>query len=398
MQRPKRSNFYDLNLHKQFLQATFWVAFFVLSLSVVLYANDPSSEEIRSLWVVRYSMISPESIDHALETASSLGFNNVFLQVRGRGDAYYSSQIVPRGRFLTDPDFDSLSYAVEKGHALGLKVHAWLNMFLVWSSPDLPKDTTHLFLAHPDWLDESRDRKQNVEPNFVNGSGGTPRFISPAAKGVTDHFVTVLIEILDQYDVDGIHLDYVRLADLDYGYHSDSESQFVLKYGLRPDNIIKVGNRDEIVFLQSEWDRIRRESVTDFIRTYSEVVIANKPDCILSVAVKPNPSVAKNRYFQEWDLWLAEGLVDYVVPMNYATEMSEFQNHLSNIEVEVQRKYNRSIIMGLAVFNQSPESAAEKLKSLSSLNYAGYSVFSWNALQDSLESYSPFLDSMKSKR
>ena len=150
--------------------------------------------------------------------------------------------------------------------------------------------------------------------------------------------------------------------------------------------------------MQSEWDRIRRESVTDFMRTYSEVVIANKPDCILSVAVKPNPSVAKNRYFQEWDLWLAEGLVDYVVPMNYATEMSEFQNHLSNIEVEVQRKYNRSIIMGLAVFNQSPESAAEKLKSLSSLNYAGYSVFSWNALQDSLESYSPFLDSMKSKR
>ena len=168
-----------MNLHKQFLQATFWVAFFVLSLSVVLYANDPSSEEIRSLWVVRYSMISPESIDHALETASSLGFNNVFLQVRGRGDAYYSSQIVPRGRFLTDPDFDSLSYAVEKGHALGLKVHAWLNMFLVWSSPELPKDTTHLFLAHPDWLDESRNRKQNVEPNFVNGSGGTPRFISP---------------------------------------------------------------------------------------------------------------------------------------------------------------------------------------------------------------------------
>ena len=128
-----------MNPHKLFLKATFWVVFFVLSHSDILYANVPSSEEIKSFWVVRYSMVSQEEIDHALHTASELGFNHVFLQVRGRGDAYYSSQIVPRGRFLTDPDFDPLSYAVEKGHSLGLKVHAWLNIFLLWSSPELPK-------------------------------------------------------------------------------------------------------------------------------------------------------------------------------------------------------------------------------------------------------------------
>ena len=384
-----------MNPHKLFLKATFWVVFFVLSHSDILYANVPSSEEIKSFWVVRYSMVSQEEIDHALHTASELGFNHVFLQVRGRGDAYYSSQIVPRGRFLTDPDFDPLSYAVEKGHSLGLKVHAWLNIFLLWSSPELPKDTTHLFLVHPDWLDETRNGQQNIEPNFDNGSGGITRFISPSAKGVTDHFISVLKEILDQYDVDGIHLDYLRLADLDYGYHSENESRFMLKYGLLPDNINNVGNREEIEFLQFEWDQIRRESVTDFMRQYSEVIIAQKPDCILSVAVKPNPSVAKNRYFQEWDLWLTEGLVDYVVPMNYEKELTGFLNNISSIEENVQRKYNRSIIMGLAVYNQSPESASEKLESLTRREYAGFSVFSWNALKDSVETFAPFFDSVK---
>ena len=384
-----------MNPHKLFLKATFWVVFFVLSHSDILYANVPSSEEIKSFWVVRYSMVSQEEIDHALHTASELGFNHVFLQVRGRGDAYYSSQIVPRGRFLTDPDFDPLSYAVEKGHSLGLKVHAWLNIFLLWSSPELPKDTTHLFLVHPDWLDETRNGQQNIEPNFDNGSGGITRFISPSAKGVTDHFISVLKEILDQYDVDGIHLDYLRLADLDYGYHSENESRFMLKYGLLPDNINNVGNREEIEFLQFEWDQIRRESVTDFMRQYSEVIIAQKPDCILSVAVKPNPSVAKNRYFQEWDLWLTEGLVDYVVPMNYKKELTGFLNNISSIEENVQRKYNRSIIMGLAVYNQSPESASEKLESLTRREYAGFSVFSWNALKDSVETFAPFFDSVK---
>ncbi len=384
-----------MNPHKLFLKATFWVVFFVLSHSDILYANVPSSEEIKSFWVVRYSMVSQEEIDHALHTASELGFNHVFLQVRGRGDAYYSSQIVPRGRFLTDPDFDPLSYAVEKGHSLGLKVHAWLNIFLLWSSPELPKDTTHLFLVHPDWLDETRNGQQNIEPNFDNGSGGITRFISPSAKGVTDHFISVLKEILDQYDVDGIHLDYLRLADLDYGYHSENESRFMLKYGLLPDNINNVGNREEIEFLQFEWDQIRRESVTDFMRQYSEVIIAQKPDCILSVAVKPNPSVAKNRYFQEWDLWLTEGLVDYVVPMNYEKELTGFLNNISSIEENVQRKYNRSIIMGLAVYNQSPESASEKLESLTRREYAGFSVFSWDALKDNVESFAPFFDSVK---
>jgi len=346
---------------------------------------------------VRYSMISMEEIDRVLETAAEIGFNHVFLQVRGRGDAYYSSKIVPRGRFLTDPDFDPLSYAIDKGHALGLKVHAWLNTFLVWSSPELPSDTTHVFLAHPEWIDEPRRNQTDVELNYMNGNGGLPRFLSPAVDGVTDHLVSVIVEILDQYDVDGIHLDYVRLVDLDYGFHPAAESKFVSAYGLSPNNTL-IGNREEIEFLRSEWDRMRRESVTDFMRKCSEVVMVNKPDCTLSVAVKPNPSVAKNRFFQEWDQWLAEGLVDYVVPMNYETRMDKFQGNLTSIENSVQGKYNRSIIMGLAVYNQSPAAAAEKLDRVIHADYAGFSVFSWDALKDSLETFSPFLESVKGKR
>lgn len=377
-----------------FSKATIWVAFFIFFIFIGTAASENPSAEIKSLWVVRYSMVSKKEIDRVIETAVEYGFNHLFVQVRGRGDAYYSSQIVPRGHYLSDPDFDPLAYAIEKGHSEGLQVHAWLNTFLVWSSPEMPSDSNHVIRTHPEWIDEP-GHQTGSDIHYGNGNDGIPRFLSPAVEGVIDHLKKILVEILDHYPVDGIHLDYVRLADLDYGFHPDAQGHFEEAYSIRPFDI-KNGDNEEIRYLRSEWERLRRESVTDFLRQYSQVIMEKKPDCLLSVAVKPDPSVAKYRYFQEWDEWLTEGLVDYVVPMNYATEMDDFQSNLQSIERTVQGKYNRSIIIGVAIYNQSPEAAAEKLKILSTRDFAGFSVFSWDALKDSILSKAPFLESVKS--
>ena len=92
--------------------------------------------EIRAMWVVRDSMTSPQKIKNAVALAKKYGFNTLFVQVRGRGDAFYTSQYEPRAEQLahTSGDFDPLEVAVSEGHKAGLEVHAWLNTFLVWHS------------------------------------------------------------------------------------------------------------------------------------------------------------------------------------------------------------------------------------------------------------------------
>ena len=78
-------------------------------------------------------MISKEKIDQAMAFAYSSGYNNVFVQVRGRGDASYNSNIITKYHKIED-DFDPLAYALLLGKSYGIKVHAWVNTYILWSS------------------------------------------------------------------------------------------------------------------------------------------------------------------------------------------------------------------------------------------------------------------------
>ena len=92
-----------------------------------------SDLDTRCLWIVRDSMYNEKMINSALVYAYKSGYNIVFVQVRGRGYAYYNSDIVPKHPKVSS-DFDPLEYAVTLGHALGIEVHAWVNSYILWSS------------------------------------------------------------------------------------------------------------------------------------------------------------------------------------------------------------------------------------------------------------------------
>ena len=78
-------------------------------------------------------MTQKHLIDEVLDFANKNGFNHIFAQVRGRGDAYYDSEFVPKSH-LVDIDFDPLDYLIESNNNKNLKVHAWINVYYLWSS------------------------------------------------------------------------------------------------------------------------------------------------------------------------------------------------------------------------------------------------------------------------
>ena len=115
------------------------------------------------------------------------------------------------------------------------------------------------------------------------------------------------------------------------------------------------------------------------------------PDILLSAAVKPNLYVARERFLQEWDVWLAAGYVDWVVPMNYSPKMSDFSQNISVINNTFPKKYRDKIIMGIALYNQSSNEVAKKIRYSIKEKFVGISVFSYNQMKKNSD-YSSLLD------
>src|SRR6516225_6556315 len=110
----------------------------------------PAPPETRALWVLRSSLTSPASISTLVHTASQQGFNTLLVQVRGRGDAYYASALEPRAADLSHQpaSFDPLATVLAEAHQAGIRVHAWVNVDLVY--------------RHPEWLMVPRPIAQQV--------------------------------------------------------------------------------------------------------------------------------------------------------------------------------------------------------------------------------------------
>ena len=93
-------------------------------------------------------MYSKESIDSFMIEAFNQNMKNVFVRVRSRGDALYESDIVRMNKNVKN-NFDPLSYVILLGSLLDIKVHAWINTYLIWSANSPPEDSTHIYYLHP---------------------------------------------------------------------------------------------------------------------------------------------------------------------------------------------------------------------------------------------------------
>src|SRR5262245_38989693 len=126
-----------------------------------LAALRTASRGVDYLWVLRAALVSPASIDSLVDRAARMGVRGLLVQVVGRGDAWYRSSLLPRAEPLgTAADADPLAHIVERAHARGLEVHAWMNCMLIWSGRRVPRDPRHVLRAHPDWIAELRDGRR----------------------------------------------------------------------------------------------------------------------------------------------------------------------------------------------------------------------------------------------
>ncbi len=366
-----------------------------------LSGQDLEPLRIRGLWIVRDSMVNREEIDAALTFAQESGFNHVFVQVRGRGDAYYNSLLVPKSPLVRDSRFDPLAYAIARGHELGLNVHAWVITYLLWSARTPPETSSHAYRMHPEWLEVDAGGKahKDIDLSAPRDESFEGIFLSPVHPEVNGYLQAVFTEILLNYNIDGLHLDYCRFTDLDYGYNEEGLGVFRSRHGFDPRDINQVQNNPtgngagqgpdgklEV------WNDYRRRKVTDLMTTMRAVITLSGKEVMLTAAVKPNARVARHKYYQDWLLWLRHGILDYALLMNYTPELDEYMQNVTIVSDSLSERFRSRVIMGVATYNQDALATAEKIRVARLYGLGAVCVFSYDVYKTNLDRFKPILE------
>jgi uncharacterized lipoprotein YddW (UPF0748 family) len=301
--------------------------FLVLCNSLLAIDNT----EFRATWVITWEIYGGHQpvetvkarIRKILDDHQKANMNAVVWQVRQGGTAYYVSNHEPWGAYLgeTDPGFDPLAFAIEEAHNRGMELHAWFNAFNVSSSV-----AGAAVQVHPEWV--------------CRNSSGQPmtsdRCFSPGLEAVRQYTVGVAMDLVRRYDIDGLHLDYVRWNEFSGQAALQKEPGYP-----RLDGMI---SREEIEVLNASmasrylydidhpysagvpagfpsWEEWWRWSVTEFVHTLHDSVQAAKPWVRLSAAALGNYNwggwQGYGSVYQDAALWFNEGYVDQLMPMHY---------------------------------------------------------------------------------
>ncbi len=339
--------------------------------------------EFRALWVLRNTLVSSSRIDEMLRQAASSGMNVLFVQVRGRGDALYTSTLAPRSELLSDAGFDPLAYTVARAHSMGLEVHAWLNTFLVWSAPQPPRNQSHILLSRSHWVHVRADGRSlmGLSRPEIEAMGAEGVFIAPGNPDVRTHIRAVVRELVERYDLDGIHLDYVRYPSMEVGYDAATRTEFMRRYGVDPAYLASPGVVEKAYgdagarHLRALWSDWRQEGVTELVRALRTDLNEVRPSVKLSAAVIAEANVGRTRHAQDWPSWLSEGILDFAVPMCYSASTSFVKKQVGDIkELVGERKFH----VGLAMYNQSPARVVEKVRALRRIGVRGFSFFCYD--------------------
>ena len=351
--------------------------------ALIFLCNCPINAEPfynRALWVVRDHIISKKSVDNIIEFAETNDYNELFIQIRGRGDAYYSSKLVPRTHLLRENNFDPLQYILKKTKDKNIKIHAWMNVYYLWSSDQNPTQNDHLLLNHSEWLDNKAPDFIDVphmlmlmkNNNKINGEGF---YLAPTHPEVDAHLQNVVTELLQNYQLDGIHFDYIRYHAFGWGMNPTGLKIFLNHSSSMP------GLPSLDLQNKPKFSEFKKLAISKFLKNASMRIRAYQPNCIISAAVKPNIELAHKNFGQEWDTWLDNGYIDWAVPMNYTRENKTFKKNILSIKQGISPDLIDNVIMGIGIYNQNYKSAGQKIIETKKNKFSGVSIFSYTVFK-----------------
>ncbi len=280
--------------------------------------TDETTEEFRAVWIsyleFKTTGYTEKQFKAHIETmfneVAAMNMNAVVVHVRPFGDAMYDSDYFPWSRYVSgtqgkDPGFDPLEIMVEEAHKRGLEFHAWLNPYRITSSST---DVYDLSEDNPARIYRTDNRVRN-DRNVLTYSGKL--YYNPASEEVQTLIINGIKEIVENYDVDGIHFD-------DYFYPSLGKN-FTKNFDAPEYEFYKqqqISKKQDYMSI-ADW---RRENVNNLVRNiYSSIKDIN-PDVVFGISPGGFMDALKadDKYYVDFETWLGyDGYIDYLCPQLY---------------------------------------------------------------------------------
>lgn len=248
-------------------------------------------------------------IDTTFDTCKKNQMNTVLLQVRPCADAMYPSKYYPWSQYATgkagrNPGFDPLEYAVEAAHDRGLSIHAWVNPYRITLNSTklskLPSDS----IARK-WASSKGSTKRNVLS--INGA----LYFNPASAQVQQLVANGVKELVQNYDIDGVHMDDYFYPSLGVsgvkGFDYKEYTAYVKRCKKNGDSALSL----------VKW---RRENVNQMVRKAYKAVKDVDANCLFGISPAGNIEnlYAKNAYFSDVKKWMgSDQYIDYICPQLY---------------------------------------------------------------------------------
>ena len=344
-----------------------------------------ATSEIRAIWLDRGTIVKTRSqrdLAELFDRMAEAGINTVFFETVNSGYTIYPSKIAPQQNPLIR-GWDPLEAAIKLAHERDMELHAWVWTFAAVNQRhntilNLPQDNLGPILSrYPDWAITDKGGER-----FHYSSGKA--FLDPANPGVRRYLTLLLEEIATEYDVDGIHLDYIRYpfqsptAEHTYGYGLASRQQFQALTGVDPIDI-QVGSS-----LWNQWTGFRIQQIDSFVESVSRRLKQQRPNLILSTAVFPMPRQERiNKIQQHWEEWVREEWIDLLVPMTYALDTEQLQT-LTRPLFEEFSDGKALLLPGIRLLNVPDVVAVDQMQLLRGMSAEGYALFAAENFRPSL--------------
>jgi len=311
----------------------------------------PPKREFRGVWIATVENIDwpskpglptdqqkQEMVDR-LNAHQRQGINAVMFQIRPAADAFYAKSREPWSKWLTgkqgqgpNPPYDPLAFAINEAHKRGMELHAWFNPYRATNDGKFSLlSPTHITRIKPEWF-------------FTYGG---IKLFNPGIPEVREYIVKVFLDVVDNYDIDGVHMD-----DYFYPYPIDgqkiNDAATFAQYGQGYDDI-------------RDW---RRHNVDTLIQMLSDSIQAHNPRVKFGVSPfgiwankyqNPDGSATHGgssnyELYADSRKWVKEGWVDYINPQLYwplgdrSAAFDTLVNWWSN------NTYGRHLYIGMAAY------------------------------------------------
>ncbi len=332
-------------------------------LSIVRSYTFPSDKiETRAVWL-DYSAIAqaktPQNLSKIINELADLNFNLLLPEIiyQGRTISKTLSETTgyPLSELFEEWEEDPLQIIISEAHKRGMEVHPW-----VWTFAIAHTSASPMMSLHPEWLEKNKFGNIYSESQTV--------WLSHSNQEARNFIKNAILVLVKEFDVDGIHLDYIRYASDYMGYDESTIKKFYEESGIDPFTIEKY-SPEEVT-----WQLWRENLVTSFVHEIYREVKTIKPEIIVSAAIGPSLSESRLKYKQNWGNWAQNHYIDVLFPMDYKSSLEDLE-----IVLDEQKNYSRYVLIypGLAAFSiRDQDEMMRQIGFVKEKGFPGVAIFS----------------------